>query len=261
MRVIVTRPLREAQRWVGLLQARGFDALALPLIDIAPALDPQPLRQAWARLDTYAAVMFVSANAVEQFFGADAREGLAGLSPAGASAPRAWATGPGTLQALLDAGVAAERIDAPPADAPQFDSEALWQVVGPALAPGARVLIVRGSDAQGANAGRDWLARQLEAHGARADIVLAYRRERPRWTEAQQLVAAGAAGAGAVWLFSSSEAVQNLCALLPGQDWGQALAVATHPRIAQAARQAGFGVVCESRPGLAHVVASIESAQ
>lgn len=261
MRVIVTRPLREAQRWAGLLQARGFDALALPLIDIAPALDPQPLRQAWAGLGGYAAVMFVSANAVEQFWGVDVRSGSAGLSSGDAPGPRAWATGPGTLQALLDAGVPAGRIDAPPADAPQFDSEALWQVVGPALAPGARVLIVRGSDAQGANAGRDWLARQLQAHGASVDIVLAYRRERPHWSAAQQRLASSAAEGGAVWLFSSSEAVHNLCALLPGQGWGQARAVATHPRIAQAARQAGFGVVCESRPGLAHVVASIESAQ
>ncbi|MGE3348297.1 MAG: uroporphyrinogen-III synthase, partial [Ramlibacter sp.] len=39
----------------------------------------------------------------------------------------------------------------------------------------------------------------------------------------------------------------------------RARAVATHPRIAQAAREAGFGVVCESRPALADVVASIES--
>jgi uroporphyrinogen-III synthase len=62
-----------------------------------------------------------------------------------------------------------------------------------------------------------------------------------------------------VWLFSSSEAVANLRALLPDQSWQQARAVATHPRIAQAARDAGFAVVCESRPALADVVASIES--
>jgi uroporphyrinogen-III synthase len=64
-----------------------------------------------------------------------------------------------------------------------------------------------------------------------------------------------------VWLFSSSEAVANLQSLLPDQSWQQARAVATHPRIAQAARTAGFGVVCESRPILGAVVASIESLQ
>ena len=64
---------------------------------------------------------------------------------------------------------------------------------------------------------------------------------------------------GSVWLFSSSEAVTNLCALAGGQSWSQARAVATHPRIALAARAAGFARVCEARPAMAELVASIES--
>jgi uroporphyrinogen-III synthase len=64
---------------------------------------------------------------------------------------------------------------------------------------------------------------------------------------------------GSVWLFSSSEAIANLQALLPQQSWSQARAIATHARIGQAAKNAGFSVVCESRPVLASVVASIES--
>jgi uroporphyrinogen-III synthase len=60
-------------------------------------------------------------------------------------------------------------------------------------------------------------------------------------------------------LFSSSEAIGNLVQAVPQQSWKQAKALATHPRIAQAARKAGFAVVCESRPTLADVVASIES--
>ncbi|MEG2631782.1 MAG: uroporphyrinogen-III synthase, partial [Comamonas sp.] len=47
---------------------------------------------------------------------------------------------------------------------------------------------------------------------------------------------------------------------LPGTDWRQARALATHPRIAAAARQAGFGLVQECRPSLNDVAASIESA-
>ena len=57
----------------------------------------------------------------------------------------------------------------------------------------------------------------------------------------------------------SSLAAACMLQWLPAQDWGRARAVATHPRIAQAARQAGFAVVCESRPTLDEVVASIES--
>jgi uroporphyrinogen-III synthase len=51
MRVIVTRPAAEAAEWVEGLRARGFDAAALPLIDIRAA-DAAPLRDAWSRIAT-----------------------------------------------------------------------------------------------------------------------------------------------------------------------------------------------------------------
>jgi hypothetical protein len=67
-RVIVTRPLQDAQHWVEQLQQGGFAAEALPLIDIAPASDTEAARRAWQALGGYAACMFVSGNAVEYFF-------------------------------------------------------------------------------------------------------------------------------------------------------------------------------------------------
>jgi uroporphyrinogen-III synthase len=216
--------------------------------------------QAWQALAGCAAAMFVSGNAVEEFFAARPAQ-AAGLFAGGATAPRVWATGPGTARALLAAGVAPSLLDTPAPDAPQFDSEALWHVVqGQALA-GARMLIVRGSDGEGRSMGRDWFAGQLESRGCVPEFVVAYERHVPQWTQAQRELARQAAGDGSVWLFSSSEAIANLLQLLPGQDWGQARAVATHARIAQAAREAGFAVVCESRPALDSVVASIESGQ
>jgi uroporphyrinogen-III synthase len=121
------------------------------------------------------------------------------------------------------------------------------------------VLIVRGGDAKGQGAGRDWLAEQLRDAGAKVDDVVAYRRIRPVWTAAQEALARRWVDDGSIWLFSSSEAVANLVASLPGQSFGQARAVATHPRIAQAAREAGFGCVLKTRPTLDDVVASIES--
>ena len=257
MRIIVTRPQREAQDWVQALRQAGHEALALPLISIAPAPDAAALQQTWRRIGGYLGLMFVSANAVDGFFAA---------RPADAPLPaQAWATGPGTVNALLRAGVPASQITAPPADAAQFDSEALWQQVAGRIIPGVRVLIVRGADAaEGGNtqgAGRDWFARQVAAAGGAVDFVASYQRQRPQLDAIQRQLAQAAAGDGAVWLFSSSEAVQNLQASLPQQDWGAARAVATHARIAQAARAAGFAVVHESRPALADVQASIESMQ
>lgn len=89
--------------------------------------------------------------------------------------------------------------------------------------------------------------------------MVAYQRCAPTWSAQQLALARQAASDGAVWLFSSAQALANLQRLLPGQDWSGARAVATHPRIAAAVRNAGFGVVCESRPVLAEMVASIES--
>lgn len=154
-----------------------------------------------------------------------------------------------------------QAIDAPAAEAEQFDSESLWAQVRGQVPAGGRVLVVRGSDAQGRSQGREWLAQQLAAQGVHVDLVAAYSRQAPTWTMAQLAQARAAASDGASWwLFSSSEAVSHLGSLLPGQNWAGARAVATHPRIAQAAQALGFGVVRAARPGLDEVIASIESA-
>jgi uroporphyrinogen-III synthase len=263
MRVIVTRPQRDAQDWVRDLTAAGISALALPLIEIRCAPDAAALQRAWQQMDAgqYAAVMFVSANAVLGFF---EQKPVLSLSLGASSAikTRAWTPGPGTARALLSAGVAPSRLDTPAKEAAQFDSEALWQVVGAQLRPGDRVLIVRGGDAPSASTqgrGRDWLAQRVAEAGASVDYVVAYQRACPQLDDAQLALARSAASDGSVWLFSSSEAVHNLQALLPGQGWGAARAIATHARIAAAVRQAGFAVVRESRPALADILASIES--
>lgn len=261
-RVIVTRPLREAQGWVRELSAAGLSAVALPLIDIRPVDDPAPLYRAWQQLADYVGVMFVSANAVDGFFASKPPSALS-FCAGDAIKTRAWATGPGTAVALRRAGVAPECLDAPPSDAPQFDSEALWRLVGMTVHPGQRVLIVRGRDGQHDSAvqgvGRDWFAKRVSEAGAAVDFVVSYQRVRPRLDAAQLQLARQAAADGSVWLFSSSEALSHLLACLPGQDWRAARAVATHARIAAAARQAGFGWVQESRPALADIRGSIES--
>ena len=104
-----------------------------------------------------------------------------------------------------------------------------------------------------------WLSRQIAAAGGTVDFVAAYERGAPQFDADQQALARQAATDGSVWLLSSSEAVAHLAAALPGQHWGQARALATHPRIAQAAQAAGFGSVNECRPAFNEVAASIES--
>ncbi len=251
MRVVLTRPAEEAARWARDLQQRGHDPLVLPLIAIGPPPQPQALATAWAQLADCAAAMFVSATAVRGFF-----EGRPRPWPPGC---RAWAPGPGTAAALQQAGVPAAQVDSPAAASEQFDSEALWPVVQDQARHGARVLLVQGAGESGPAMGRPWLADRLAARGVHVDAVAAYRRVLPAWSELQVGQARAAAADGSVWLFSSSEAVRNLLQLVPGTGWKAARAVATHERIARAAREAGFGVVCPSRPSVDAVSATLES--
>ena len=260
MRVFLTRPQDEAAAWAQHLSSRQHEVIGLPLIAIASITDLAPVRLAWAHLANLRAVMFVSANAVRHFFA---------CKPSGDSWPRqlrAWAPGSGTGAAWCEAGLPDALIDAPPEHAHRMDSEALWERVAGQVCAGECVLIVRGSDADASGAdnsqgnGRDWLGQQLTRAAVLVTYLAVYERRLPDWTPEQMRAAAQGAHEG-VWLFSSSQAIGNLLALLPGQSWAQARALATHPRIAQAARDAGFGVVCESRASRADVCAALESMQ
>ena len=107
-------------------------------------------------------------------------------------------------------------------------------------------------------AGRDWLAVQLAAAGLQVTQVAAYRCQPPRLTAAQQSRARQAMSDGSRWLFSSSEAAQNLALLLPGAIGPASRALATHPRIAVRLQQQGWGRVEVVPATLAAQVASIE---
>lgn len=247
MRVVITRPADEAGPWLTGLQQRGLAGLLLPLIEVAGL--PAPVAPP---LEGFNAVMWVSGNAVRFFLPSVVKRWPPGL--------RCWAPGPGTAQALLAGGIPAGLIDQPASDAPQFDSEALWAVVAGQMAPGRRLLLVRGRSpavAAPASSGRDWLMRQCEAAGAQVQALPVYERRCPVWSPDQAAVASAAAADGSVWLFSSGEAVGHLLSLLPGQDWRHTPAVATHPRIAAALTEAGFGQVQTVRPTLDSVAGAV----
>lgn len=249
MRVLVTRPAAQADEWVQALRAHGVDAQALPLIGIAPPQDAAAVRAAWQALPGRRLVVFVSPNAVEQFFA------LRPPEAAWPAATLAGSPGPGTTRVLQRLGVPPGGIVEPAAEAAQFDSEALWARLARHDWRGAAVLIVRGES------GRDWLADTLRAHGATLDFVTAYRRGAPALDAAQRarLDAALAAPERHLWLFSSSEAIEQLLVLAPQAGHPAARALATHPRIAERARAAGFGAVHDCRPEQAAVIACIQS--
>lgn len=250
MRTLVTRPAAQAAQWVAQLGSRGIEAVALPLIAIDGPADPSAVTEAWRELSGQAMVVFVSPNAAERFFA---------LRPEGAGWPAgvvAASPGPGTSRELERLGVPADAIVAPAHDAGQFDSESLWARLRDLRDwRGTRVTIVRG------DGGRDWLAQTLRDAGADVTCLSAYRRVAPVLDAAgrQRLADAIDAPSCHLWLFSSSEAIGHLRSLAPQAAWDAAIAVATHPRIADSARRAGFGRIEGCRPELDAVVACIQS--
>ncbi len=266
--LVVTRPEAQALDWVHQLQALGASAITLPLLRIAAAEESaDTIRQAWATLAEQRLVMFVSPNAVAQFFA---------LRPSGLSWPAgtvgttgdppptsvlAGATGPGTVAALRQHGVPAQAIAAPHADATSFDAEALWRDALSGLDwQGAKVLVVRG------DGGRDWLADTLGAAGAQVRMLCAYRQLGPAWSdyESARLTHILARPGAYVWLFSSSQAIshlaQRLAATLPDSAavLGAMGAITTHPRIAASARSLGLGHVASCAPHPAVVYAALQ---
>ena len=280
--IVITRPAAQAVAWQRALQAAGHPVVLLPCLSIHPAPDLHVLRAAWAQLGQWNALMFVSANAIDAFF---AQRPPDRQWPQDAHAPRAWVPGPASAKALEAAAVPVHLIDAPAAQAEQFDSESLWDQVRSQVGSGFQLLVVRGGRASqeppaspaassglSVGIGREWLAEQVESAGGSVGWLLAYVRGAPQWTDADYAQAASARDGGAIWLFSSSECVAHLQALTQSAHaawrdsaasaqscWSGSVALATHPRIAKAARAAGFGTVHLTRPGLADVLASIES--
>jgi uroporphyrinogen-III synthase len=255
--VLVVRPRAQARAWVDELNALGVPARALPLIEILPAPEPAKVEAVFAEVEASTVqpvLVFVSPNAVLGFFAAVvSTRGASAGSPAWPAHAWAAATGPGTVAALRECGVPADRIVAPAAEEGQFDSEALWSVICGWAWSTRPVWLVRG------NGGRDWLGRQLRDAGADVRVVQSYVRLAPTLTADQRALLAQALADPVrwIWMFSSSEAIGHLQALVPDARWHAARALASHPRIAERASALGFGSVTIVLPSPAAVAAAV----
>lgn len=230
--LVLTRPAAQALGWARQLEAAGVPVRLRPLIDIEP--DAQGAAAARQALNGADGVFFSSPAAV-QALGALA---WPALLPAAC-------VGPGTAAALRAIGVL--QVLSPPPQADQFDSEALWPVLE-AAGPwqGKRWVWLRG------DGGREWLMDRLRQAGAEVRPITVYHRRAP---EVDPLTLAVELAQPALWLFSSSEALEHLSRMVPTAAWDRVSALATHPRIAQRAIALGMSVQ-EVRPEVAAVVAA-----
>ena len=262
-RVVVTRARADAPALAQALEATGLTVVCIPWLALeelpasALSVDAEALLQARA-------LMVVSAQAAQALARRDVDWGER-LRAAWAQrqGPRVWAPGPTTVKALLAAGVPATKIDAPPEDAAQFDSEHLWPQVREQLHAGDRVVFLRGEGAEVTGAGRDGLWRWCTERGAQPVTALVYRRGLPQWSAQERAQFDDCVGDASVcWLASSSMALQQLPALTPwaGAWWRSACVMATHPRIAQTARDMAWARVLQSTPRVADLCATLQQA-
>jgi uroporphyrinogen-III synthase len=233
--LIVTRPGAAGERLAADLRAAGCDALWLPAFAFGAAPDAARARAALARLADYDLAVFVSPAAVAATAALLARP----WPPQTAIA----AVGAATKREVLAriAGADAATIHAPAA-ADESGSEALWAHLQAGGCAFRRALILR------AEHGREWLAERLQAAGVQVRLLAVYTR-RIAAPEARALATLRAwmqAGRAPAVLVTSSEAVDALAAQLEADlaCWLRAgRALATHERIAQRLRAAGFADV------------------
>lgn len=227
IRVVVTRPAKQAAIFAQRLALVGAEPIVCPAMVIAPPSDPASFRAALAQLAAYDFALFVSANAAEAVLGADV------------DWPRsltAIAVGPTTADALILGGVTGVLV--PPA---RYDSEGVLQLPELQDLRGKRVVLFRGEGADG-NTGRELMRTTLTERGARVDAITCYRRAKPSFDVAGLLQQWRARGIDAV-VATSAEVLDNFIELIGTA--GRALLDAApvfvpHPRIAEHARSAGL---------------------
>ena len=158
-RVLITRPLAQADDFALHLWEAGAEPIVAPTIAIGPPDDPAGAEHAVQTVHDYAWVVFTSRNGAEAFFaildahGNDARA-LGGV--------RVAAIGPKTAEVLAQRGI---RVDFVPE---QHVNEHVAAGIVKRSAAGDRVLIFRAQEA------REVLPETLRAAGRRVEVVAAY---------------------------------------------------------------------------------------
>ncbi|HEX5464167.1 MAG TPA: uroporphyrinogen-III synthase [Burkholderiales bacterium] len=242
--IVVTRPRVQAEALAARVRAAGGTPILFPLLEI---LEPDAagltlLDAVIERLDQYDFAIFVSPNAVT---GA-----MRLIAPRGPLPPRLRiaAVGPGSARELAHFGIGDVIV-------PQqrFDSEALLALPQLADVAGRRIVIFRG------NGGRPLLGDTLAARGAVVEYAECYRRVVPQLDAAPLLDAWQHRRIDAVTITSR----EGLRKLFDGVgQFGRPLLqktplIATHRRIADAARAWGAAAVAVAGPDDEALVAGL----
>lgn len=191
---LVLRPEGQAAELAAVLRDLGAAVTHCPTTEIQPVTPPP---EQLAAVESADWLVFISPNAVRLGLRAIAEEGL--RIPDGT---RLAAVGAGTAHALREAG---SPVAAQPARG--GGGEALLAHPDMATVDGRRVVIVRGEG------GRETLANELTARGARVTYLEVYRRTPARLPDAPDLLHGWQCSAARVTIVTSVSGWQNLLSL------------------------------------------------
>ncbi|MBE9561592.1 MAG: uroporphyrinogen-III synthase [Proteobacteria bacterium] len=207
LKVLVTRPVHQADSLCKLIEYQGGQAIRLPVIQI---IDCNNNWQAY-NFDSFDIAIFISSNAVEKTLSNIVLPTKLQL----------FAVGKSTAATLQKLGLTAL------CPAPPFNSETLLLMPQLQTIINKQIVIFRGKE------GRELLAESLRKRKAKVQYISVYQRLKPP-NPTQNIYAD-------ITIITSGEGLKNLLAMLPKSAWiQQNPMVVISERLAQKAKQLGI---------------------
>ncbi len=207
LKVLVTRPVHQADSLCKLIEYQGGQAIRLPVIKI---IDCNNNWQAY-NFDSFDIAIFISSNAVEKTLSNIVLPTKLQL----------FAVGKSTAATLQKLGLTAL------CPAPPFNSETLLLMPQLQTIINKQIVIFRGKE------GRELLAESLRKRKAKVQYISVYQRLKPP-NPTQNIYAD-------ITIITSGEGLKNLLAMLPKSEWiRQNPMVVISERLAQKAKQLGI---------------------
>ena len=239
IRVLVTRPIKQAQAFVLQLQQAGFKTVQLPCIEIS-ALNPADVQFDDSDYDV---AVFTSVHAVTA---------LHSIRPFPWSAGKTaiLAVGPATAKSLKDCG---QNVTEDPLH--PFNSEALLKTATLNSSKSLRVAIIKGAG------GREVLEKNLQQRSFKVNNIITYKRLLPKTSKAQ-LEAAFLNSPVDIVTITSNEMLHNLIRMAGDRFREQLIRLplaVSSPRAAEAAKNFGFqnAIMVASEPGNSGLLSAI----
>jgi uroporphyrinogen-III synthase/uroporphyrinogen III methyltransferase/synthase len=248
-RVLVTRAAHQVGKLSEGLRALGAEPVEVPVLEIRPPANLEPLDAALRKIGSYDWLILSSGNAVRALVERAAALGIApGSEFAQPERLQVAAVGEATAQAARQAGFKIAFVPA------AYVAESLAEGLLVQVA-GQRVLVLRAAVA------RDVIPEALRAVGAEADVVEAYRNVLPE-AAPERLRRALAEGLDAATFTSSSSATHLAeAARMAGVAWPFAgvPAVSIGPITSQTLRNLGWPPAAEASPSdIPGLIAAVE---